>query len=129
MKRGAFLIEPSEFGLFLKEKRMAIGLNQSDLANAIGKSTQYISNIEKGKNNSPPNEKDIEKLIEVLTLKGNEIQQFKEKAAFDRNQLPKDQMNYIFEHPKIIELLNFAIKNNISNRKWAEILADLAGGN
>lgn len=47
------MIEPSEFGLFLKEKRKAAHLTQDDLAAAINRSGQYISNIEKGKNNAP----------------------------------------------------------------------------
>lgn len=41
------MIEPSDFGLFLKEKRKAAHLTQGDLAAVINKSGQYISNIEK----------------------------------------------------------------------------------
>lgn len=52
------MIEPSDFGLFLKEKRKNAQLTQDELASAINKSGQYISNIEKGKNNAPPNPSD-----------------------------------------------------------------------
>ena len=54
------MTEPSDFGRFLKERRMAAHLTQDELAAAINKSGQYISNIEKGKNNAPPNPSDIE---------------------------------------------------------------------
>ena len=46
--------EPSDFGKYLKEKRLSIGINQTQLAAYINKTGQYISNIEKGKNNAPP---------------------------------------------------------------------------
>lgn len=62
------MIEPSEFGLFLKEKRKVAHLTQDDLAAVINKSGQYISNIEKGKNNAPPDPSDIEALIQKLGL-------------------------------------------------------------
>lgn len=60
------MIEPSDFGKFLKEKRKSAHLTQDDLAAVINKSGQYISNIEKGKNNAPPRSSDIEALIEKL---------------------------------------------------------------
>ena len=37
------MIEPSDFGLFLREKRKAAHLTQDDLAVVINKSGQYIS--------------------------------------------------------------------------------------
>lgn len=48
------MVQASEFGVFLKQKRQEAQLTQDELASAIGKTGQYISNIEKGKNNSPP---------------------------------------------------------------------------
>lgn len=69
------MIEPSDFGLFLKEKRKNAQLTQDELASAINKSGQYISNIEKGKNNAPPNPSDIEALIRRLGLSNDEAKQ------------------------------------------------------
>ena len=60
MKGGVRLTEPSDFGVFLKKKRKAANLTQNDLAVVINKSGQYISNIEKGKNNAPPNLSDLD---------------------------------------------------------------------
>lgn len=81
------MIEPSDFGLFLKEKRKAAHLTQGDLAAVINKSGQYISNIEKGKNNAPPDPSDIEALIQKLGLSDKEASLFKEKASADRGRL------------------------------------------
>ena len=121
-------MKPSDFGLFLKEKRKTAHLTQSDLAAAINKSGQYISNIEKGKNSSPPNPSDIESLIKKLELSGDEARRFKEKAAADRCRLPNEQMDYLIKHRSLIDLINFGSNNNIDDKFWAEILAAISGG-
>lgn len=122
------MIEPSEFGLFLREKRKAANLKQDELAAAIGKSGQYISNIEKGKNNAPPKETDIEMLILKLRLDEEDSKKFREKAAADRSRLPKKQMDYLFKHRKLLELINYGIENNISDKRWGDILGSISGG-
>lgn len=122
------MIEPSDFGLFLKEKRKNAQLTQDELASAINKSGQYISNIEKGKNNAPPNPSDIEALIRRLGLSNDEANLFKEKASADRGCLPIEQMDYLMKHRKLIDLINFGLENNINDKCWAEMLATISGG-
>lgn len=107
LKGGVTLIEPSGFGLFLKEKRKAAQLTQDDLAAVINKTGQYISNIEKGKNNAPPNSSDIEALIQKLGLSDKEASLFKEKAFADRGRLPIEQMDYLMKHRKLLDLINY----------------------
>ena len=116
------MVKPSDFGLFLKEKRKAAHLTQDDLASAINKSGQYISNIEKGKNNAPPNPSDIEALIRRLGLSNDEANLFKEKASADRGRLPNEQ------HRKLIDLINYGLENNINDKRWAEMLTAISGG-
>lgn len=122
------MIEPSGFGLFLKEKRKAAQLTQDELASAINKSGQYISNIEKGKNNAPPNPSDIEALIKRLGLSNDEANLFKEKASTDRGRLPNEQMDYLMKHRKLIDLINYGLENNINDKRWAEMLTAISGG-
>ena len=122
------MIEPSDFGLFLKEKRKSAHLTQDELAAAINKSGQYISNIEKGKNNAPPNPSDIEALIKKLGLSNDEANLFKAKASADRGCLPNDQMEYLMKHRKLLELINYGLENNINDRRWAELLSAVSGG-
>ena len=122
------MIEPSGFGLFLKEKRKAAHLTQDDLASTINKSGQYISNIEKGKNNAPPDPSDIEALIKRLGLSNDEATLFKEKASADRGRLPNEQMNYLMRHRKLIDLINYGMENNINDKLWAEMLTAISGG-
>ena len=122
------MIEPPGFGLFLKEKRKAAQLTQDELASAINKSGQYISNIEKGKNNAPPNPSDIEALIKRLGLSNDEANLFKEKASADRGRLPNEQMDYLMKHRKLIDLINYGLENNINDKRWAEMLTAISGG-
>lgn len=122
------MIEPSDFGLFLKEKRKAAHLTQGDLAAVINKSGQYISNIEKGKNNAPPDPSDIEALIQKLGLSDKEASLFKAKASADRGRLPNEQMDYLLKHRKLIDLINYGLENNLNDKRWAEMLATISGG-
>ena len=122
------MIVPSDFGSFLKQKRMDAKLTQMDLANTIHKTVQYISNIETGKNNAPPVEADIEALVKKLALSGKEEQLFREKAAADRRRLPNEQMDYLLRHRKLLDLIYFGSENNISDKRWAEILNQISGG-
>ena len=122
------MIEPSEFGLFLKEKRKAAHLTQDDLAAVINKSGQYISNIEKGKNNAPPDPSDIEALIQKLGLSDREASIFKEKASADRGRLPNEQMDYLMKHRKLLELINYGLENNVNDKRWTEMLTAISGG-
>ena len=122
------MTEPSDFGRFLKERRMAAHLTQDELAAAINKSGQYISNIEKGKNNAPPNPLDIEALIKRLGLSNDEANLFKEKASADRGRLPNEQMDYLMKHRKLIDLINYGLENNINDKRWAEMLTAISGG-
>ena len=122
------MIEPSEFGLFLKEKRKAAHLTQDDLAAVINKSGQYISNIEKGKNNAPPDPSDIEAIIQKLGLSDREASIFKEKASADRGRLPNEQMDYLMKHRKLLDLINYGLENNVNDKRWAAMLTALSGG-
>ena len=122
------MIEPSEFGLFLKEKRKAAHLTQDDLAAVINKSGQYISNIEKGKNNAPPDPSDIEALIQKLGLSDREASIFKEKASADRGRLPNEQMDYLMKHRKLLDLFNYGLENNVNDKRWTEMLNAISGG-
>ncbi len=122
------MIEPSDFGLFLKEKRKAAHLTQGDLAAVINKSGQYISNIEKGKNNAPPDPSDIEALIQKLGLSDKDASLFKEKASADRGRLPNEQMDYLLKHRKLLDLIDYGLENNVNDKRWAEMLTAISGG-
>ena len=85
-------------------------------------------NIEKGKNNAPPDPSDIEALIQKLGLSDKEASLFKEKASADRGRLPNEQMDYLLKHRKLIDLINYGLENNLNDKRWAEMLTAISGG-
>lgn len=122
------MVEPTEFGKFLKQKRKAAGLTQDDVAAAINKTGQYISNIEKGKNNAPPNSSDIEALIRVLNLDDSQAKDCRRLAAADRNQLSQEQMTYLFKHKTLLAIIDFGVDNKIKDSCWKDILSIISHG-
>lgn len=116
------MIEPTEFGKYLKEKRKAALLKQDELAAAINKTGQYISNIEKGKNSAPPKTSDIEALICRLNLNSSDAKEFRCLAAADRNQLTSVQMAYLLSHKSLLTLIDYGIEHGVEESCWAELL-------
>ena len=117
------MIKPTEFGEFLRTKRKTAGLTQDDVAAAINKTGQYISNIEKGKNNAPPNNADIEALIRTLNLNNVEAKECRRLAAADRNQLSNEQMAYLLKHKTLLALIDCGVKNEIEDSLWKDVFS------
>ena len=122
------MIEPTAFGKLLKEKRKAAALTQDDVAAAINKTGQYISNIEKGKNNAPPNSVDIEALISILGLDAAEAKEFRRLAAADRNQLSNEQMAYLSKNKTLLALIDFGVENKIKDSRWKDVFSIISNG-
>lgn len=116
------MFSPTPFGVMLKETRESAKLSQFDLAAELGKTAQYISNIEKGKNNSPPDDNAILKLISVLGLKNDEAEKFRFLAYADRGMLPPEMFRYVFDSPSLVGLLNYAVSNSVPIDYWDSVL-------
>ncbi|MBQ2974487.1 MAG: helix-turn-helix transcriptional regulator [Clostridia bacterium] len=119
---------PTPFGIMLKESRETAKLSQGELSAELGKTAQYISNIEKGKNNSPPDDSDLQKLIKKLCLDGDDAMKFRLLAYADRGMLPPEMFRYVLESPALIGLINYAMSNNISEDYWGFMLQNLNKG-
>ncbi len=119
---------PTPFGIMLKETRENANLSQSELSQELGKTAQYISNIEKGKNNSPPDDADLQKLIRKLCLDDEDALKFRLLAYADRGMLPPEMFSYVMESRALIHLINYAMSNNISDDYWGCILQNITKG-
>lgn len=119
---------PTPFGIMLKESRETAKLSQGELSAELGKTAQYISNIEKGKNNSPPDDSDLQKLIKKLCLDGDDAMKFRLLAYADRGMLPPEMFRYVLESPALIGLINYAMSNNIPEDYWGFMLHNLNKG-
>jgi hypothetical protein len=78
----------------------------------------YISNIEKGKNNSPSNITDLEVLAAELTFHSKDRFEFYEKAVVDRFTLPKEMIEYIYQCSALKDLIRYGIENNMKDDCW-----------
>lgn len=119
---------PTLFGVMLKDCRESAGISQSELAAELGKTAQYISNIEKGKNNSPPDESDLLKLIARLGLTGDDAEKFRLFAYADRGMLPPEMFRYVFDSPTLIGLIRSAMERHITSDYWLTLLNALPKG-
>ena len=113
---------PTPFGVMLKEKRENAKLSQGELAEVLNKTAQYISNIEKGKNNSPPDDTDIFLLINKLNLAGDDAEKFRLLAYADRGMLPPEMFRYVLDRPALVGLINYAVSNGVSEEYWSFLL-------
>ncbi len=119
---------PTPFGIMLKESRENLKLSQGELSAELSKTAQYISNIEKGKNNSPPDDADLQKLIRKLCLSGEDALKFRLLAYADRGMLPPEMFQYVMESPTLINLINHAMSNNIPDDYWGCMLQNINKG-
>ncbi len=113
---------PTPFGVMLKQVRESKNISQGELAVELGKTAQYISNIEKGKNNSPPDDGALLLLIKKLGLSGNEAERFRLLAYADRGMLPPEMFRYVSDRPALIGLINCAMSKEVSEEYWACML-------
>ena len=91
----------TEFGKFLREKRKEHEKTQEYIDKIMGKKKMLISGMETGKNN-PPQGEDLENMMCALGLDDNEKNEFRKKAAFERNTLPDEIINMIKEDERIL---------------------------
>lgn len=127
-KGGVPMFIPTPFGIMLKESRENSKLSQGELSAELGKTAQYISNIEKGKNNSPPDDADLQKLIKKLCLDSENALKFRLLAYADRGMLPPEMFRYVLESPALINLINYAMSNNIPEDYWGCMLQNINKG-
>lgn len=116
---------PTPFGVMLKQARESKKLSQGELAFELGKTAQYISNIEKGKNNSPPDDSDLLLLIKKLELSGGEAEKFRFLAYADRGMLPPEIFRYVSDRPALIGLISYAMNKGFSEEYWDCMLQNI----
>lgn len=119
------MYSPTPFGEMLRRVREDANLSQYELAFVLNKSAQYISNIEKGKNNSPPDDGDLQKLIDKLALSASDADKFRLLAYADRGMLPPEMFHYVFESPPLIGLIRYAMRNGTPCDYWESVLTSL----
>ena len=116
------------FGTFIKEKRLEKGINLRKLAELLALAPAYISDIENGNRNSPSPDK-MEKLVEVLGLNEEEINEMYDLAAKDRdNTVAPDISQYVKSNDLVRVALRKARTLNLGEQEWLKIIENMENG-
>lgn len=81
---------PDPLGQRIKKERLALGMTQRDLADAVGITVPYMSKIEAGK--ETPTDEKIMKIAEVLRLNPDEL-------ILAAGRMPADVMDRLAADP------------------------------
>ncbi|MDR0221002.1 MAG: helix-turn-helix domain-containing protein [Lachnospiraceae bacterium] len=111
-----------EFGIYVRNKRLASGIGLRTMAHIMGISPSYICDIEQGRR-YPPNNK-LDELANVLHLQGDDLSTYFDKAALARGEtVPYDLCCYIKEKAQVRAALRAAKSGELSGEDWEEVLA------
>lgn len=122
---------PGEFGNFINEKRKGRGENGEDIllkdiANAMGTTATYLSDIVKGRRN-PPEMSLLLRIATVLKLDETEKEEMFDLAGRERNEAAPDLPEYIMaeEIPYVRAVLRRASDKKLGNEFWKKVLDDI----
>lgn len=111
-----------EFGAFLAQKRLEKDVKLRPLAEKLGVSVTYLSDIIKGRRN-PPEKDGLEILAQCLNLTQEERDEMFDLAGKERNQVSPDLPEYIMDAaiPSARVALRRAKDANLGDDFWQEV--------
>lgn len=112
------------FGKWVQETRTAKGYTLRQMAEAMGVSAPYLSDVEKGRRMAFTPEK-MEQFARILELDARERTEMYELAADARNELPADNVEYMRENPFVNAALRRARDYGADDSDWAWMLEEL----
>ncbi len=118
-------ITKDTFGEFIRDRRDELGLSVRKMAENLGMTPVYLSDIERGNRHAPT--KFLEKLAEELKISKFEEQDFYDLAAATRGFLYEDINPYLGQQPLARIALRKARDLNISDEQWIEFIEKISG--
>ncbi len=112
-----------QFGAFIAQKRIEKDVKLRPIAEKLGVSVTYLSDIIKGRRN-PPEKEGLEALAEALQLNDAERDQMFDLAGRDRSQVSPDLPDYIMDEklPNARVELSSARNHNLGDDFWQEVI-------
>lgn len=114
----------ASFGEFLQEKRKENELTLRALAEKLGWSAPYLTDIEKGRRNPPDLEK-LNMLSDIFHLSEEEKMEMMELAGKKRESIAPDLPEYIIERDYVAAALRTARDLNAGRDEWEEFVREL----
>ena len=120
-----------EFGRYIDAKRKGRGPNGTDIllkdiAEAMGKTATYLSDIVKGRRN-PPEKELLDKIADALHLDDEERAEMLDCAGRDRKEAATDLPDYIMDEdiPYVRAALRRANAKGLGNDFWKKVFDDM----
>jgi transcriptional regulator with XRE-family HTH domain len=120
-----------EFGKYIDEKRKGRGsggddIKLKDIAEAMGMTASYLSDIIKGRRN-PPDMQTLEKIAVVLSLDEEEKETMFDLAGRERDSAAPDLPNYLMDTklPHVRKALRRANEKNIGDDFWKKVVDEI----
>ena len=111
-----------EFGAYIARKRIEKDVKLKPIAESMGVSVTYLSDIIKGRRN-PPDIDGLEALAKTLNLDQEEREEMFDLAGRDRKQVSPDLPDYIMDEslPNARVALRRAKCQNLGDDFWQEV--------
>ena len=120
-----------EFGKFIDSKRKGRGsggedIKLKDIADAMGMTASYLSDIVKGRRN-PPDIHILEKIAVVLQLTSDEKEEMLDLAGRDRDSAAPDLPEYLMstQLPHVRKALRRATEKNLGDAFWKKVCEEI----
>ena len=120
-----------EFGKFIDDKRKGRGfggedIKLKDIADAMGMTASYLSDIVKGRRN-PPKMYILEKIAAVLQLTPDEKEEMLDLAGRDRDSAAPDLPEYLMstQLPHVRKALRRANEKNLGDAFWKKVYEEI----
>ena len=105
------------FGSFIRELRLKLGIGQRELADKIGIAPSYLNDIEKNKRTAPKINV-INKLSKLLNVEKNYLHDL---AGISKKGVAPDIGEFIESNPRIISLIRSIKENNLNEIQLDQI--------
>ena len=109
------------FGEFISQKRKDQMITLKAMAEAIGISSPYLSDVEKGKRYSFDLGK-LEKIAKILNMSEEEKNEMMDLAGKQREEVAPDLFEYINSTPAVSVALRKARDLNLGEKEWYEFI-------
>lgn len=114
----------NSFGEFIKDKRAEKGITMRRMAELLGCSAPYLSDVEKDRRNPFDMEK-LRRLSRILSLSRNEYELMLDLAGRSRNSVAPDLPDYIMNRDYVSAALRTARDLDAGEEEWKRFVEEL----
>lgn len=114
----------SNFGDFLQKKREEKKVTLRKMADMLGFSAPFLSDVEKDRRNPPEKDK-LDMIVNILGLSEEEKDLMFNLAGRRRNTVAPDLPEYIMERDYVSSALRIARDLNASEEEWMAFVEEL----